>query len=113
MNRWRGKHGGKACSAISTAEHNALQLTASSLRFAALRCGFRQQLKAGVGPSESSTTGKRIAEDPWPEPFVKIDHLAGALAGCEGESNDRASARATKQVEAVMAADTKVPFQLG
>src|SRR6266568_9184068 len=31
------------------APNNALQLTAYSLRFATLRFGFRQQLKAGVG----------------------------------------------------------------
>jgi hypothetical protein len=30
--------------------NNALQLTAYSLRFAALRFGFRQQLKASVRP---------------------------------------------------------------
>jgi hypothetical protein len=33
---------------MEAAPNNALQLTAYSLRFAALRFGFRQQLKAGV-----------------------------------------------------------------
>ena len=40
-----------------TSPNNALQLTASSLRFAALRSGFRQQLKAGV---RRLTFGARI-----------------------------------------------------
>ena len=34
--------------ALAAYLNNALQLTAYSLRFAALRSGFRQQLKAGV-----------------------------------------------------------------
>jgi len=42
-----GAHWGPAHMARGLAE-NALQLTASSLRFAALRSGLRQLLKAGV-----------------------------------------------------------------
>jgi hypothetical protein len=37
--------------------NNALQLTAYSLRFAALRFGFRQRLKAGVR-LQTSSSGK-------------------------------------------------------
>jgi hypothetical protein len=40
--------------------NNALQLTASSLRFAALRCGFRQQLKAGVDMTSNVKGGPQI-----------------------------------------------------
>ena len=40
--------------------NNALQLTASSLRFAALRFGFRQQLKASVAMTSNVKSWEQL-----------------------------------------------------
>jgi hypothetical protein len=61
--------------------NNALQLTAYSLRCAALRSGFRQQLKAGdilKHPNQARYSGQRIF-------VVNIDDYAYLVPFVEGE----------------------------
>jgi hypothetical protein len=55
----------------TTCPNNALQLTAYSLRFAALRFGFRQQLKAGVRQAKQGV--------------LSVKHFEGreAMVGCQ------------------------------
>ncbi len=61
------------------APNNALQLTAYSLRFATLRFGFRQQLKAGVRRSTSEWRGGDVLwSDSCPQHVLMFRYTGSA-----------------------------------